>query len=71
MGLQQAEDEEDFDDVDSAYGEDNASSTASLSASILEYRTVHGRTYHSERGGGQSWCDSFSTATVQLICSSS
>ncbi|KAI3340130.1 S-adenosyl-L-methionine-dependent methyltransferase [Ustulina deusta] len=52
---QQAEDEEDFDDVDSAYGEDNASSTASLSASILEYRTVHGRTYHSERGGGQSW----------------
>ncbi|KAF2969657.1 hypothetical protein GQX73_g3949 [Xylaria multiplex] len=51
----QAEDEEDFDDVDSAYGDDNASSTASLSASILEYRTVHGRTYHSERGNAQSW----------------
>ncbi|KAI0430127.1 S-adenosyl-L-methionine-dependent methyltransferase [Xylaria sp. FL1042] len=51
----QVEDEEDFDDVDSAYGDDNASSTASLSASILEYRTVHGRTYHSERGNAQSW----------------
>ncbi|KAI0538717.1 S-adenosyl-L-methionine-dependent methyltransferase [Xylaria digitata] len=50
-----AEEEDDFDDVDSAYGDDNASSTASLSASILEYRTVHGRTYHSERGNAQSW----------------
>ncbi|KAI1160019.1 S-adenosyl-L-methionine-dependent methyltransferase [Nemania serpens] len=50
-----AEDESDFDDVDSAYGDDSASSTASLSASILEYRTVHGRTYHSERGNAQSW----------------
>ncbi|KAI1146028.1 S-adenosyl-L-methionine-dependent methyltransferase [Nemania diffusa] len=49
------EEEEEFDDVDSAYGDDNASSTASLSASILEYRTVHGRTYHSERGNAQSW----------------
>ncbi|KAI0975175.1 S-adenosyl-L-methionine-dependent methyltransferase [Xylaria arbuscula] len=49
------EEEEDFDDNDSAYGDDNASSTASLSASILEYRTVHGRTYHSERGSAQSW----------------
>ncbi|KAI1122007.1 S-adenosyl-L-methionine-dependent methyltransferase [Nemania abortiva] len=44
-----------FEDGDSAYGDDNASSTASLSASILEYRTVHGRTYHSERGNAQSW----------------
>ncbi|KAI1272354.1 S-adenosyl-L-methionine-dependent methyltransferase [Xylaria sp. FL0933] len=51
----QVEEEEEFDDVDSAYGDDNASSTASLSASILEYRTVHGRTYHSERGNAQSW----------------
>ncbi|KAH8162460.1 hypothetical protein CIB48_g5778 [Xylaria polymorpha] len=49
------EEEEVFDDNDSAYGDDNASSTASLSASILEYRTVHGRTYHSERGNAQSW----------------
>ncbi|KAI0411282.1 S-adenosyl-L-methionine-dependent methyltransferase [Xylaria grammica] len=52
----QVQQEDDFDDdVDSAYGDDNASSTASLSASILEYRTVHGRTYHSERGNAQSW----------------
>ncbi|KAI0390834.1 S-adenosyl-L-methionine-dependent methyltransferase [Xylariaceae sp. FL0594] len=43
------------DDTDSAYGDDAASSTASLSASILEYRTVHGRTFHSERGNAQSW----------------
>ncbi|KAI0149624.1 S-adenosyl-L-methionine-dependent methyltransferase [Hypoxylon sp. NC0597] len=46
---------EETDDDDSAYGDDNASSTASLTASILEYRTVHGRTYHSERGNAQSW----------------
>ncbi|OTA98100.1 hypothetical protein M426DRAFT_326256 [Hypoxylon sp. CI-4A] len=46
---------EDSDDGDSAYEDDNASSTASLTASILEYRTVHGRTYHSERGNAQSW----------------
>ncbi|KAI5925680.1 S-adenosyl-L-methionine-dependent methyltransferase [Camillea tinctor] len=52
--VQHTEEEED-DDVDSAYGEDAASSTASLSASILEYRTVHGRTFHSERGNAQSW----------------
>ncbi|KAI2622361.1 S-adenosyl-L-methionine-dependent methyltransferase [Hypoxylon sp. NC1633] len=49
----QLNDESDYED--SAYGDDNASSTASLTASILEYRTVHGRTYHSERGNAQSW----------------
>jgi SAM-dependent methyltransferase len=45
------------DDTDSSLGDtDNASSTASLSASVLEYRTIHGRTYHSERGvDAQSW----------------
>ncbi|KAI1363285.1 S-adenosyl-L-methionine-dependent methyltransferase [Xylaria arbuscula] len=53
--IPEQEEEDEFDDVDSAYGDDNASSTASLSASILEYRTVHGRTYHSERGNAQSW----------------
>lgn len=66
-GSQQAEDESDFDDVDSAYGDDSASSTASLSASILEYRTVHGRTYHSERGNAQSWCDFSPTAVAQTV----
>ncbi|KAI1492951.1 S-adenosyl-L-methionine-dependent methyltransferase [Biscogniauxia mediterranea] len=51
----QAPHPDEADDVDSAYGDDAASSTASLSASILEYRTVHGRTFHSERGNAQSW----------------
>ena len=31
------------------------SSTASLSASILEYRTIHGRTYHAERHGADKY----------------
>lgn len=34
------------DDDDSAFG-DVASSTDSITSSILEYRTIHGRTYHS------------------------
>ncbi|KAI0599496.1 S-adenosyl-L-methionine-dependent methyltransferase [Biscogniauxia sp. FL1348] len=42
-------DDEDNDDGDSAIGSDVASSTNSISASILEYRTIQGRTYHSER----------------------
>ncbi|KAF4466283.1 ferric-chelate reductase [Fusarium albosuccineum] len=40
----------DVDDADSALGSDDASSTASLTSSILHYRTRQGRTYHSERG---------------------
>jgi len=52
---QQRAEEENESDNDSAYADSIASSTASLSASILEYRTLHGRTYHSDRGGGQSW----------------
>ncbi|KAF4446846.1 hypothetical protein F53441_9550 [Fusarium austroafricanum] len=43
------------DDADSAVGEDAASSTQSISSSILHYRTIHGRTYHSERGNAQYW----------------
>lgn len=43
------------DDGDSALGEDNADSTASLSSSILQYRTIHGRRYHSERGNALYW----------------
>ncbi|KAI5865635.1 S-adenosyl-L-methionine-dependent methyltransferase [Durotheca rogersii] len=38
-----------FDDVDSALGDDAASIAHSVTASILEYRTIMGRTYHSER----------------------
>ncbi|EAA30855.1 hypothetical protein NCU05831 [Neurospora crassa OR74A] len=36
------------DDADSALGGEVASSTASLSSSILKYRTIQGRTYHSD-----------------------
>ncbi|KAI1381678.1 S-adenosyl-L-methionine-dependent methyltransferase [Hypoxylon crocopeplum] len=44
--------EDGFDDADSALGDgDNASSTASLTESILEYRTLNGRTYHADRHG--------------------
>ncbi|KAL2211586.1 S-adenosyl-L-methionine-dependent methyltransferase [Sarocladium strictum] len=38
------------DDEDSAVGQsDGDSSTASVASSILEYRTINGRTYHSDR----------------------
>ncbi|KAK3353769.1 S-adenosyl-L-methionine-dependent methyltransferase [Lasiosphaeria hispida] len=47
-------DEEVFDDGDSALGS-TISSTASLSDSILEYRTIHGRTYHSDIGKAEAW----------------
>lgn len=30
-------------------------STASISSSIFKYRTIHGRTYHSENGNAQYW----------------
>jgi hypothetical protein len=43
------------DDGDSALGDDATSSTASLSSSILKYRSIHGRTYHSEIGNAQYW----------------
>ena len=43
------------DDADSALGSLVASSTTSVTESILEYRTIHGRTYHSERGNAHYW----------------
>ncbi|KAH7140975.1 S-adenosyl-L-methionine-dependent methyltransferase [Dactylonectria macrodidyma] len=43
------------DDADSAVGDDNASSTASITSSILRYRTINGRTYHSEQGNAEYW----------------
>ncbi|KAK1762737.1 S-adenosyl-L-methionine-dependent methyltransferase [Phialemonium atrogriseum] len=46
---------EEIDEDDSALGSDTASSTASLTSSILHYRTLHGRRYHSERGNAQYW----------------
>ncbi|KAM0197261.1 hypothetical protein ACHAPI_005119 [Fusarium lateritium] len=46
---------EDDADSDSTLEPDNASSTASITSSILEYRTIQGRTYHSEQGNAQYW----------------
>jgi len=43
------------DEADSALGYVLPESTASLTSSILRYRTVHGRTYHSEGGNAQYW----------------
>ncbi|KAJ4328117.1 hypothetical protein N0V84_001486 [Fusarium piperis] len=40
-------------DDDSALGTEASSSSASISSSILDYRTMHGRTYHSDRGTAQ------------------
>jgi hypothetical protein len=45
----------DIPDNDSSIGDDNASSTVSISSSILHYRTINGRTYHSERGNASYW----------------
>ncbi|KAI8648345.1 hypothetical protein NCS56_01518800 [Fusarium sp. Ph1] len=42
------------DDGDSVLTQDAIPSTASLTASILEYRTIHGRTFHSQRGPGNA-----------------
>ncbi|KAM0237044.1 hypothetical protein ACHAP5_009142 [Fusarium lateritium] len=43
------ENDDTHDDADSALGSDAESSTASVSASILEYRRSQGRTYHSDK----------------------
>jgi hypothetical protein len=42
------------DDADSSLGDDDGS-TASLSSSILEYRTINGRRYHSDQGNAEYW----------------
>ncbi|KAH8675191.1 S-adenosyl-L-methionine-dependent methyltransferase [Ilyonectria robusta] len=44
------DDEGDDGDNDTALGsDDNASSTASITSTILQYRTIQGRTFHSEK----------------------
>lgn len=43
------------DDADSALGSVEDDSTASGTTSILAYRTIHGRTFHSEKGDTQYW----------------
>lgn len=51
---QVTEDLDPQDDGDSTLGDDSGS-TASITSTILQYRTIHGRTYHSERGNAQYW----------------
>ncbi|KAM0360481.1 hypothetical protein ACHAP4_002560 [Fusarium culmorum] len=52
--LTSVKDIDDQDDADSTIP-DNASSTASLTSSILKYRTLHGRLYQNERGNTDYW----------------
>lgn len=48
------DDVEEYED-DPGLGADAESSTASITSSILHYRTINGRTYHSERGNAAYW----------------
>lgn len=59
----------DEQDADSAVGSDNASSTASISSSILNYRTINGRTYHADRGDTQYWAsnDEIQNESLDII----
>ncbi|CAM1511879.1 Fc.00g093920.m01.CDS01 [Cosmosporella sp. VM-42] len=43
------------DDTDSVLDDDTESSTASITSSILRYRTILGRTFHSEQGNAHYW----------------
>ncbi|KAF4998889.1 hypothetical protein FGRMN_2820 [Fusarium graminum] len=49
------DDDDDDDDDDPGLGVDAESSTASITSSILHYRTINGRTYHGERGNAAYW----------------
>ncbi|KAL2170685.1 hypothetical protein VTG60DRAFT_4527 [Thermothelomyces hinnuleus] len=44
-----------INDADSSYSSEIASSTNSLTSSILAYRTIHGRTFHSDRTPAEYW----------------
>ncbi|KAJ3525455.1 hypothetical protein NM208_g11632 [Fusarium decemcellulare] len=61
-----AEDTDDASETDSAIGDDAASSTASISSSILDYRVINGRTYHAERGDAQYWASNDAQASEAL-----
>ncbi|KAJ3544314.1 hypothetical protein NM208_g3117 [Fusarium decemcellulare] len=41
--------------AESWIGSNPAESTASITSSILQYRTINGRTFHSENGSAQHW----------------
>ncbi|EFX04900.1 methyltransferase type 12 [Grosmannia clavigera kw1407] len=57
---------DDDDDADSAYNSNIQSSTESLASSIIQYRTLHGRTYHSERGNAQYWAANDEQQSISL-----
>ena len=44
-----------MDEAEDPTLDDYNSSTASLSSSILAYRTIQGRTYHSDHGSAEYW----------------
>ncbi|UPK99691.1 hypothetical protein LCI18_010626 [Fusarium solani-melongenae] len=54
------------DDTDSSLGQDAASSTASISSSIIQYRVINGRTYHADRGDAQYWASNDAQASEAL-----
>ncbi|KAG8361666.1 hypothetical protein FVEN_g994 [Fusarium venenatum] len=43
------------DELETTEVSDGDSTLASITSSILQYRTIHGRTYHSEQGNAQYW----------------
>jgi len=54
------------DDRDSALDVGGAESTASMTSSILAYRNIHGRTYHSEVGNAEYWATNDALAQEML-----
>lgn len=54
-----------IDDGDSAVGTVNTAST-SLASSILEYRSLHGRTFHADQGNAKYWMSNDDTANEAL-----
>ncbi len=69
LALQQGhdgDDEDDEDDAQSFYGDGAAMSTASLTESILNYRTINGRTYHSAQGDAEYWYTSSTNPKISV-----
>ncbi|KAL6901111.1 S-adenosyl-L-methionine-dependent methyltransferase [Trichoderma evansii] len=62
---QQEGDDYDSDD-DSALGSDAGSSTASITSTILQYREINGRRFHSEMGSVQYWQSNDEAASESL-----
>ena len=49
---------------------ETGSSTASISSSILKYRDLYGRTFHSEQGTANYWAanDAKQNEVLDLVC---